>query len=142
MMKAFGEQLLRLMPASAFSQKFVDAVGDGLPVVREALASHSHSARCSRCKVGLDASLLRALVQQNLLQGHRAKIVWLVIKFERLQHIHKYKYICCVYINIYTTALPAPPPLQWSWVGQVPPPPRGCGPVVGLWWFRVGLELV
>ena len=23
-----------------------------------------------------------------------------------------------------------------------PPPPCGCGPVVGLWWFRVGLELV
>ena len=53
----------------------------------------------------------------------------------------------CMYIRthvyIYGTALPAPPPLppQWSWVNKYPPP-CGCGPVVGLWWFRVGLGLV
>ena len=45
-----------------------------------------------------------------------------------------------IYIYIYGTGLPGPPP-QWSWVRQVTPP-CGCGPAVGLWWFRVGLELV
>ena len=46
-----------------------------------------------------------------------------------------------IYIYIYVWySVASPPPPQWSWVRQVPPP-CGCGPVVGLWWFRVGLEL-
>ena len=45
-------------------------------------------------------------------------------------------------IYIYMVQRCQPPPPPWSWIRQVPPPPCGCGPVVGLWWFRVGLELV
>ena len=36
---------------------------------------------------------------------------------------------------------PPPPPTNGHGSGKYPPP-CGCGPVVGLWWFRVGLELV
>ena len=37
---------------------------------------------------------------------------------------------------------PPPPPTNGHGSDKYPPPPCGCGPVVGLWWFRVGLELV
>ena len=57
-------------------------------------------------------------------------------------YIYIYIYIH-IYIYIYGTALPAPPPPPPMVMGQTStPPPCGCGPVVGLWWFRVGLELV
>ena len=62
-------------------------------------------------------------------------------------YTHIYIYICIItyiyiYIYIYICMVQrCPPPPQWSWVRQVPPP-LWFGPVVGLWWFRVGLELV
>ena len=49
-------------------------------------------------------------------------------------YIYIYKYI-----RIWYAASPPPPP---NGHGSDKYPPCGCGPVVGLWWFRVGLELV
>ena len=52
----------------------------------------------------------------------------------------------CVCENMVQRCHPPPPPRTHHpmVMGQTstPPPPCGCGPVVGLWWFRVGLGLV
>ena len=56
-----------------------------------------------------------------------------------LSHIYIYIYVCVYMVQ----RCQPPPPLPPNGHGSAKyPPPCGCGPVVGLWWFRVGLELV
>ena len=62
----------------------------------------------------------------------------------RRQHqgLKGYMIYICIYIWYSVASPPPPPPPMVMGQTSTPPPPCGCGPVVGLWWFRVGLELV
>ena len=108
-------------------------------------AFKTHKADCSRRTQGGVVGYVGLVFDPSHSGNDLAEVPSLFSKKDVNTNIFKYlNYFTYIhtYIHIYGTALPAPPPPhQWSWVRQVPPP-RGCGPVVGLWWFRVGLELV
>ena len=59
---------------------------------------------------------------------------------DRRMHIMLHIYII-IYIYIWYSVASPPPLSPPNGHGSAKyPPPCGCGPVVGLWWFRVGLE--
>ena len=61
---------------------------------------------------------------------------------KEMQHCNVRSYLHKHIYMVQRCQPPPPPPPMVMGQTSTPPPPCGCGPVVGLWWFRVGLELV